>query len=131
MAEHRNVEITRTALEAFMQGDVETLASLLDDAVVWHIPGVHRFAGEFRGKAEVMDRLRRMGEAQVRNVFEEVHDVVGNDEHVVALVRSRVETPAGTAPTRSVQVLHVRNGKLIEFWAMNDRQDEIDTLIGR
>jgi ketosteroid isomerase-like protein len=131
MAEHPNVRLARASLEAFMRGDVEAMASSLADDVVWHAPGVHRFAGEFRGRDEVVDRFRRMAAAGVASVIEEIHDVVGNDEHVVALVILRIDAPEGSVPTRSVQVMHVVDGRVVQFWSMNDRQDEIDHVIGR
>lgn len=129
--EHRNVEVARSALEAFARGDLEAMAAAIAEDVEWHVPGVHRFAGEFRGREEVLGRFRRMAAADVRTSFDEIHDVVGNDEHVVALVNMRIETPTGSVPTRSVQVMHVRDGILVRFWSMDDRQDEIDHVIGR
>jgi uncharacterized protein len=131
VAEHPNVLLARASLEAFMRGDVEQMAASLADDVVWHVPGVHRFAGEFRGREEVVDRFRRMAAADVRTIFEEIHDVVGNDEHVVALVNVRFDAPGGSVPTRSVHVMHVEDGRVVQFWSMNDRQDEVDHVIGR
>jgi hypothetical protein len=92
---------------------------------------VHRFAGEFRGREEVLDLLLRMTQASVRTTFDEIHAVVGDREHVVALIRATLIAPGGSVPMRSVSVFHFGDEAIEEFWAMNDRQDEIDLVIGR
>jgi uncharacterized protein len=126
-----NVVAVRSVLDALSRGDVEPLAELMAADIVWHAPGVHRFAGEFRGPQEVLDLMRRMAEGEVRTAFDEVHAVVGDDEHVVALVRATLTAPGGSVPTRSVVVFHFAGARIEEYWAMNDRQDEIDVVIGR
>jgi ketosteroid isomerase-like protein len=60
--------------------------------------------------------------------FVDVHDVVGGDDHVVGLLRIRVTGP-GEFTNPAVFVMHVRDGKLTEFWAMNDNQAEFDKAI--
>ena len=126
-----NVGAARRALEALGGGDVAPLAELVSPDVIWHVPGVHRFAGEFRGRGELAELFERMGAEGVRTAFDEIHAVVGDDEHVVALIRATLHTSGGTVPMRSVVVLHFDGETAAEGWTMNDRQDEIDVLIGR
>lgn len=125
------VTTARRALEALGAGETVPLAALIARDVVWHVPGVHRFAGEFRGRDEVVDLYRRMAADDVRTSFDEIHAVVGDGEHVVALIRATLLAPGGSVPTRSVVVLHLEGDEVAEAWAMNDRQDEIDLVIGR
>ena len=125
------VAAARRALEALGAGETVPLAALIARDVVWHVPGVHRFAGEFRGRDEVLDLYRRMAADGVRTTFDEIHAVVGDDEHVVALIRATLIAPGGSVPMRSVVVLHLEGDEVAEAWAMNDRQDEIDLVIGR
>ena len=63
MTDHPNAVTARTALNAFNAGDIPAMIELLDDAIVWHAPGTSRFGGQFEGKQAVMDRFRRMAEA--------------------------------------------------------------------
>ena len=130
MADHPNAAATRAAIEAFSKGDVETMAAALADAAVWHIPGSNRFSGEFRGKAAVLGRFQQMGEAGLRTSIDEIHDVVGNDEHVVALVKISIGPVDASASANAVWVMHVADGKMLEFWGLNDNQGEIDRVIG-
>jgi ketosteroid isomerase-like protein len=129
MGEHPNVETARTGLGAFMKGDVATMASTIDDDVVWHVPGKHAFSGDIHGKGDVLGRFQKLAEAGFTQTFEEIHDVVGNDEHVVALVTLSISGGGKTVSTHSVQVYHVRDGKMTEFWAMNEDQAAIDALM--
>lgn len=130
MADHPNVEAARASLEAFMKGDVEGMAAGLADDAVWHIPGTHRFAGEYTGKDAILGRFQKMSEAGSRVSLDEIHDIVGGEDHVVALVQTSVSGPSGSASGNAVFVMHVRDGLLREFWALNDRQAEVDAAIG-
>jgi ketosteroid isomerase-like protein len=123
--------MARRALEALGDGDVAPLSGLVAADVIWHVPGVHRFAGEFRGRDELVELFERMSAETVRTAFEEIHAVVGDEEHVVALIRATLHAPRGTVPMRSVVVLHFDGDAVAEGWTMNDRQDEVDLVIGR
>lgn len=128
--EHENVAAVRAALEAFMKGDMETMSASLDENTVWHVPGDNRFAGTFTGRDAVVGRFAQMAEAGIRATLADIHDVVGNDDHVVALVQLSVSGPSGSATGRAVQVYHVRDGKAAEFWGYNEDQAAIDAILG-
>lgn len=59
-----------------------------------------------------------------------IHDIVGNDEHVLAMVQITASGAAGSTTQRSVWVFHVKNGKAGEFWGYNEDQAEIDRVFG-
>jgi hypothetical protein len=71
-----------------------------------------------------------MGEAGLRTTIDEIHDVVGGDEHVVALVKISIGSADASASANAVWVMHVADGKMLEFWGLNDNQGEIDRVIG-
>lgn len=129
MADHPNAAVARAAMEAFNRGDNEAFAASLDDGVVWHAPGNHRFSGTFEGKAASLGRFKEMGAAGIRFGFSDLHDVVGGDDHVVALVTGTATGPGGEAESPSVYVMHMADGKLTEFWAMNQDQAAIDKVV--
>ena len=130
MAEHPNVESTRASLEAFMKGDLETMAAGVRDDAVWRVPGTNRFAGTIEGKPAILGRFQAQAEAGIRVAIDEIHDIVGNDDHVVALLRTSVQGPGGSASGNAVFVMHVSGGQLKELWISNDHQAEIDRVIG-
>jgi uncharacterized protein len=128
--EHPNGTLVRGLLEAFAAGDVAAMESAFDDDVTWHAPGTNRFSGQFRGRTAAMQRLAQMREAGISTRFD-VHDVIANDEHVVALVHLHVEVADGRRYDQpQVQVAHVRDGRVVEFWTMNQDQAVLDLLIG-
>jgi uncharacterized protein len=130
VADHPNAVAVRRALEAFIARDQATMLEALDDDIVWHAPGTNRFSGRFDGKAQVADRFRRMEAAGVVTTVD-VHDVVANDEHAIALVHVRIEEANGSRfEGPQVQVIHMRDGKATEFWGMNQDQAALDVVLG-
>ena len=49
----------RAAYERFLSGDPSSFLPLLDEGVTYHLPGKHLGGGTLRGRAEVLDRIRR------------------------------------------------------------------------
>jgi uncharacterized protein len=130
MAEHANASVVRRAFAAFAADDLPALGNAFTDDVVWHVPGMNRFSGRFDGRPAVLDRLRRMREAGIDTRLE-VHDVVANDEHAVALVQLHLRNADGQRyDQQQVQVWHMRDGVCHEYWAMNQDQPVLDLLIG-
>jgi uncharacterized protein len=56
----------------------------------------------------------------------DVHDVVANDDHVVALFGARAEREDRTYANRNVLVNHIRDGKLVETWLTSEDQYAAD-----
>jgi ketosteroid isomerase-like protein len=128
--EHPNGTLLRGLLQAFAERDAVAVETAFDDDVTWHAPGTNRFSGQFRGRVAAMQRLDQMREAGISTRFD-VHDVVANDEHAVALVHLHLEVADGRRYDQpQVQVAHVRSGRIIEFWTMNQDQAVLDLLIG-
>jgi ketosteroid isomerase-like protein len=129
-AEHPNAALGRRLLDAFAASGPEPLAAATTDDVVWHSPGTNRFAGRFDGQRAVIDRFERIRGAGISSRFE-IHDVVANDRHVVALVHLHVENASGARYDQpQVQVMHVRDGRIAEVWSMNQDQAVFDVLMG-
>jgi ketosteroid isomerase-like protein len=128
--EHADIAILRRLLIAFASGDAEREGSVLAEDVVWHVPGTHRFSGRFDGREAAIRRLDAMQEAGITARFD-VHDIVANDKHVIALVHLHLEVADGRRYDQpQVQVAHVRDGLISEYWTMNQDQAVLDLLIG-
>lgn len=130
MEEHPNGTLLRILIEAFTARDGKAMEGSFDGDVTWHAPGTNRFSGQFRGRTAAMQRLAQMREAGISTRFD-VHDVVANDEHAVALVHLHLEVADGRRYDQpQVQVAHIRDGRIVEFWTMNQDQAVLDLLIG-
>jgi uncharacterized protein len=114
---HPNEDLVREGYAAFARGDIEALQNrFLDPDIRWHFPGRSPFGGDFTGIADVLGWLGRSFEASGGTLSIELHDVIGNDEHVVALTTVRAQRGGKTLQDNTIQLFHVRDGKATEVW---------------
>lgn len=116
MAEHPNVQLLRDGYKAFSSGDMETIDRLFADDIVWHEGGRNPLSGDYKGKDQVFGLFGKLIELTEGTLKIEVHDVVANDEHAVALVNIAASRNGRSFSGTSVDVFHIRNGKAVEFW---------------
>ena len=50
----------------------------------------------------------------------ELHDVIANDEHAIALYTTRGERAGRRLEDRTIQFWHIRDGKAAEVWVYPD-----------
>ena len=123
---HPNEDLIREGLAHLERGDVEAFSRDLAPDIRWHFPGRHPLAGHHEGADQVGERFRRMGELSGGTYRMEVHDVIGNDEHVVALHTTRAEREGRQLEVLGVQVFHVRDGKVREVWSFHGDPPAVD-----
>jgi uncharacterized protein len=123
---HPNEELTRRGFDAFAKGDVDTLRELTDQDAVWHVPGRNQLSGDHRGVDAILGFFAKTMELTGGTFRIEVHDVVANDDHAVALFVSRGQREGRTYENRNVVVNHLRNGKLTETWLLSEDQYAAD-----
>ena len=124
MEEHPNAAVVRRMTEAMSAGDMETAASLVADDVVWHQIGV---AEPLRGKAALAASMAGLTEASI--TFE-VHDILGSDDHVVALGTASATLGGRSLTYRTAEIHHIRNGQVSERWAFSDDTKAITDFFG-
>ncbi len=113
---HPNEDLLRQGLEAFSKGDMEGVAALFADDVVWHTPGRGPLAGDHRGKDQVMSMLGKQAELTGGTFRAEAHDILANDEHGCCLPRSgpseggRRGRTTGSSSFISTTGRHLRSG---------------------
>ncbi|OGO50956.1 MAG: hypothetical protein A2148_02375 [Chloroflexi bacterium RBG_16_68_14] len=116
MAKHPNVELLKRAYEAFAKGDLATLREVASEEGVWHVPGSGPLADEYRGWDEVVTLFTRSAQMTGGTERIEVHDVLANDEHGVALTRYTASREGNQLDMRIVNVFHLKDGKITEVW---------------
>jgi uncharacterized protein len=116
---HPNEEAVRRGFDAFAKGDMDTLRELFDQDAVWHVSGRNPLAGDYRGMDEILASFARTMEVTGGTFRADLHDVVANDEHAVALYVTRGEREGRTLEDKSVLVSHMRNGKIAEAWLLD------------
>ena len=90
--EHPNVTVVREGFEAFSRGDMAWMDQHLADDVAWHVGGNSKWAGAHRGKDKVLEYFARQAKATSGPPSVEIHDIVGNDDHVVVLGTASAST---------------------------------------
>jgi uncharacterized protein len=113
---HPNEDLIRKGYGAFASGDMATLNELFDDDIVWHAPGRNQLAGTFLGKQAVFGEFQRVAEFSGGTFKLEIHTVLADDEHVAVLARAMGEREGRTLDDNSVQIFHVKDGKVTEQW---------------
>ncbi len=122
MAEHPNVALVRRAMQAMNETDMskaEEEMALVDafmaDDIVWHEIGR---AEPRRGKAELQAGL--MEGARDWTIAYDLHDVIANDDHAIALGTATATRGGRTLVYRTAEIFHIRDGKATERWAFSD-----------
>jgi ketosteroid isomerase-like protein len=123
---HPNEQLIRDVLAAFQAGNLEAIARLHTGEVVLHIPGRNRLSGEYRGLGDVLGALTRFRELTDETWSVELHDVLANDRHAVALFTRRGERRGRSGAFRTVTVYHLRGGKIVEIWIHEGDQHAFD-----
>lgn len=125
MGDHPNVTLVRELMDAFESGDVEAIRARMTDDVRWHMIGGETVVGldALAGTMSAMD--------DDFGIETDVHDIVGNDEHVIALVNATVRAGDEEFSYRTAEIVHVVDGKVTERWAFSDDTGAISEFFGR
>ncbi|HYZ91937.1 MAG TPA: nuclear transport factor 2 family protein [Actinomycetota bacterium] len=126
MADHPNVQRLRDGYAAFARGDLDTVKELWTDDVVWHVGGQSPLAGDYKGQDEIIAFFGKTFEQTGGTLQIDLHDVLGNDEHAVALVTLKAKRDGKSLEMNAVHVFELRDGKTAEFWAFNEDDRRAD-----
>ena len=119
-SDHPNAALVRRALESFNAGDPQEYGAMLADDIVWHQIGDRTL----HGTEELAAAMPSPDSGE--SITTEVHDVIANDEHVIALVEAHATRADGrTLDYRTAEIAHVRDGKITERWAFSDDTQRI------
>lgn len=113
---HPNEDLVRRGFAAFGTGDLATLGELFADDIVWHVGGRSPISGDYKGKDEVFGFFAQLAERAGGTFRVDIHDVLANDEHVVALTKGTAQRQGKTLTDSGAQVFHVQGGKVTEQW---------------
>jgi ketosteroid isomerase-like protein len=114
--EHPNALTYRRTADAFRAGDRDTLSELIDEEVVWHVPGSNAMAGDVHGREAVFRFLEQLREVTAGTFVLKEHDVLGSDDHVVALSHMSAVREPGSVSLDVVSVFHFEDGRQRERW---------------
>lgn len=126
--EHPNVTLVREGFEAFEKGDMGWMDEHVADDVVWHVGGNSKWSGAYEGRARVLEFFGRQAQAMTTEV--DVHDILGNDDHVVVLGTASARAEDGSsAGWKFAQIFHIKGGKATEVWGMAENDAAVDPFL--
>ncbi len=126
MADHPNLDLMRRGYDAYIAGDMDTINELFADDVVWHVAGHSPLAGDYAGKEQVLGFFGKLQEMSGGTSRVQVHDLLASDTHGVALVVESASRNGKDHKADAVHVLHLRDGKVTEFWDAHPDQRATD-----
>ena len=131
--------VPRTVVEAFYEvyaaRDIDRVAPFLDDDVEWIISGpvdVLPFCGRRRGKAAVLDLLRRVV-PEVFDIYNFVVDTMVIDGDRVATfnrLSARMGDDGRVISYRLAHFMRFRDGKVVENLSLIDSFDAAEQVLG-
>jgi ketosteroid isomerase-like protein len=116
MQDHPNAANYRKLSKATEAGDFSAYGDFIADDVEWWEIGS---AVPVRGKAALMERMQGMMGGDM-SIKVDLHEVIANDEHMVALVNATAERGGKTFSYRTAEIYHVKDGKVTHRWAFSD-----------
>lgn len=126
IADHPNVQRLRDAYAAFGSGDLDTVTASWTDDVVWHVSGNSPLAGDYKGQEEILGLFGRLAQESGGTLKIELHDVLANDEHAVALCTLTAQRNGKSMEMNAVHVFHTEGDKVKEFWGFNEDDSRAD-----
>ena len=115
MADHPNAELVRSLAEARQRLDIDTLRGLVAEDATWHL-----HTGDVEGIDAIVGFWKQVADVGAAVAFD-VHDVVGNDEHAIALIDNTMQRPGkDELSMRQVWIFHVADGKVTDAWFWNE-----------
>lgn len=113
---HRNEDLVRKGYDAFGKGDLETIRELFSSDIIWHVSGRGPLSGTYKGVGEVFGLFGELAQRSQGTFRVELHDVIANDDHAVALTVNRGMRDGASLRSPSVAIYHVRDGRVSEAW---------------
>ncbi len=128
MTDHPNLERARAGYAAFASGDMATVGDLMSDDIVWHSGGNNVLTGDYVGKEAVLGYFGRLMQESGGSFKNDIHDMLANDDHGVALVAQSATRGGVSFEGNAVHIFHMRDGKMTEFWSFPEDQSKFDEV---
>ena len=126
MVDHADAARYRALIAAFNDGDMSGFADSMADNIEWHYIGATE---ALHGKEAVIASMAEtMGEISIQA---DLHDVVANDDHLIALISATATKSDGTTlKYRTTEIHHVTDGKVTARWAFADDTAAVTAFFG-
>ena len=117
MSEHPNAALTRRIFGAFGR-DAKVISAGLARDIVWRVPGNTIMSGEYRGRREVVEFLRRTGLETGGTYRSRLRSVLADDDWAVAIYRAQGSRNRIDLDVDQGLVIRIRDGQWAEVTAV-------------
>jgi len=107
--------IVRKAYEDFAHGNISSVFAVFDTGITWHVPGHSPLSGDYKGHDQVGGFFQRTMELSGGAFSIDVHNVLAENDLVVALVTVNAKRNGLAASFPEIHVWRMRNGKVTDF----------------
>jgi ketosteroid isomerase-like protein len=115
--EHPNAALVRRVFAAFGR-DPKAIAAAFDREITWRVPGDTVMSGEYHGRVEVMEFLRRTGLETGATYRSALHTVFADDEWAVAIYRATGTRNGFELDIEQALVIRLRDGMWLDVTAV-------------
>jgi len=116
-AEHPNAALVRRLFGAFGHDPMTVGAALARD-IVWRVPGNTVMSGEYHGRRDVVEFLRRTGLETGGTYRSELHTVLADDDWAVAIYRASGSRNGIDLDVEQALVIRIADGVLKDVTAV-------------
>ncbi len=110
-----NSVIIRKTYEDFAQGNIPSVFATFDADISWHVPGHSPLSGDYIGHDQIGGFFGRTMELSGGAFSIDVHNVLAENDLVVALVTVNAQRHGLSASFPEVHVWRMKNGKATDF----------------
>jgi uncharacterized protein len=112
---HPNEHVVRRMYAAINERDMGGLLAAFAPDAVWHGAGVR-----VEGAESIAAMVGALVDASEGTLEVQLHDVVANDEHTVALQVTTAQRKGRSLRDAVVYVYHLRDGVIVDAWFTGD-----------
>jgi ketosteroid isomerase-like protein len=123
--DHPHALLAKIAWEAVSVGDVDAVAEVFSDGIVWHASGRGPRSGSYRGRETVLGYLASIGDAADRFDSTLEHVMVG-EEMVAVLFRVSGARKGRELDTGFILIFRIADSVIVEAWAVPRDQYAVD-----
>lgn len=123
--DHPHALLAKLAWEAVSEGDVDTVAEVFSEDLVWHASGRGPRSGTYRGREIALGYLASIGDAADRFDSTLEHIMVGEDV-VAVLFRVSGERKGRELDTGFILIFRITESRIAEVWAVPRDQYAVD-----
>jgi ketosteroid isomerase-like protein len=116
MPDHPNVDRVRRTYGAFNNQDLDAVAELLADDVVWHVPGRSPIAGDHHGREATLGYLGGLADLTGGSYQAELHIAVGDNEHVITVHHSSATRAGRRYDENEIVVFRFHDHEVVDIW---------------